>query len=272
MTWDLSVNFATLEKTVDFLSEGIDTNVLDSWVSWGGLQLQERVGEEWGTFVGRKRKKDDAGNYILEADGSFVFDTNQVLGNLLPDFTGGLVSSLSFDNFYLNLGIDFQKGGLFYTTSNMFSYYSGLHQDTAGNNDRGNPLRDAPSDGGGVHRVGVDANGDPVDIYMDAAEWGGSYFGVHDEWLYDASYIKLRQMRLGYRLPESLLESTPFKNVDVSLFGNNLLLLYSNIGHGGGLDPSEIEGSGSIAGVYRQAEGGQLPPSRTIGLNIKLNF
>jgi hypothetical protein len=106
---------------------------------------------------------------------------------------------------------------------------------------------------------------------MEDYVWAGRYFGAHDEWLYDASYLKLRQLRLGYSVPTALLEGTFIRNADVSILGNNLLLLYSNIKHGG-LDPSEIEGSGSIAGQYRQAEGGQLPPSRSIGLNVKLNF
>ncbi|MDG1823890.1 MAG: SusC/RagA family TonB-linked outer membrane protein [Flavobacteriaceae bacterium] len=272
--WDISLNFATLEKTVDFLGEesGDDgVNVLDSWVSWGGLQLQEIVGEEWGTFVGRKRKYDSSGTPILDEDGSFVYDTNEKLGSILPDFTGGFLSTIQYKDFYLNLGFDFQSGGLFYTTTNMFAYYSGLHIDTVGNNDKGKPVRDAIDAGGGYHVVGVTEDGSPVDIYMESQSWGGRYFGTHDEWLYDASYLKLRQLRLGYSLPSKFLESSFINNVDVSIIGNNLLLLYSNIKHGG-LDPSEIEGTGSIAGEYRQAEGGQLPPTRSIGLNVKLNF
>jgi len=269
--WDFSVNFATLEKTVDFLAEGIDRNVLVGWVSWGGLQFQEVVGEEWGTFVGRKRKYDANGTPILTESGSFVYDTNEVLGSILPDFTGGILTSLQYKNLYLNVGLDYQNGGLFYSTTNMFAYYSGLHIDTVGTNDKGNPVRDAPDAGGGFHVVGVTESGAPVDLYMEDYVWAGRYFGAHDEWLYDASYLKLRQLRLGYSVPTALLEGTFIRNADVSILGNNLLLLYSNIKHGG-LDPSEIEGSGSIAGQYRQAEGGQLPPSRSIGLNVKLNF
>jgi hypothetical protein len=83
--------------------------------------------------------------------------------------------------------------------------------------------------------------------------------------------VKLRTARLGYNFPKTALDSTPFDSVNVSLVGNNLLLLYSNIPEGG-LDPSEIEGSGSIASGLRNVEGGQLPPSRTIGINVSLTF
>ena len=272
--WDFSVNLATLQKTVDFLAEGIEVNVLRSGMSWGGLQLQEIVGEEWGQFVGRKQRFDASGLPVLEEDGYLVADPNEKLGNILPDFTGGVLSSLQYKNVFLNIGIDYQKGGLFYSTTNMFAYYSGLHQDTVGTNDKGNPVRDSPDAGGGYHVVGVSESGAPIDFYMEASEWGKRYFalwGAHDPWLYDASYIKLRQLRLGYAIPNAMLEGTFIKSADVSILGNNLLLLYSNIPQGG-LDPSEIEGSGSIAGEFRSVEGGQLPPSRSIGLNVKLNF
>ena len=166
-------------------------------------------------------------------------------------------------------GLDFQKGGLFYSTTQMFTYYSGLHADTAGSNDLGNPLRDDPDNGGGVHVVGVDEDGNSVDTYVEAQTYFGRLFGAHDKWLYDSTYIKLRQLRLGYTIPNTVLDNTPFKRIDVSVIGNNLLLLYSNVP---GLDPSEIEGSGSLTSPYRAVEGGQLPPARTIGLNVKINF
>jgi hypothetical protein len=78
-------------------------------------------------------------------------------------------------------------------------------------------------------------------------------------------------MRIGYNFPTDIIKDTPFEAINVSLIGNNLLLLYSNIPEGG-LDPSEIEGSGSIASGYRNVEGGQLPPSRTFGLIVSLIF
>jgi hypothetical protein len=265
---DLAVNFATLEKRVDFIYEGIEKNILQT-LSWYSLQLQEIAGEEWGTFVGRKRKVDASGNFVLNANGSHVFETNQQLGNILPDFTGGFSTNFRYKNFFLFTGLDFQKGGLFMSTTNMFTNYSGLSKDSAGLNDLGNPKRDDPADGGGVHVVGVDENGASVDIYREASAYFGGLFGAHDAYIYDATYVKLRQVRLGYSLPTSILTNTPFKKVDLSIIGNNLLLLYSDVP---GLDPSEIEASGSLTSPYRAVEGGQLPPARTLGLNIKINF
>ena len=222
--WDLSVNFATLNKYVDFLAEGIETRVLDSWMSWYGLQTQERVGEEWGVIVGRKKAKTADGTDILTSSGRPTWENNQILGNLLPDFTGGLTSQMRYKNWDLGLGFDFQAGGKFYSTSNMFSYYSGLHEDTVGLNDKGNPKRDSTSNGGGVHVTGVDASGNPVDTYMSASFYYYiHFFGNHEHWLYDASYVKLRTARLGYNFPKTALDNTPFDNVNVSLVGLSLI-------------------------------------------------
>jgi hypothetical protein len=270
--WDLSFNFATLNKYTDKLADGIDVRVLDSWASWYSLQLQERVGEEWGMWVGRKKVRDANGTQVLTSSGNATYESQQILGNLLPDFTGGFSTAFNYKNWDLGLGFDFQKGGTFYSTTNMFTYYSGIHEDTVGLNAKGNPLRDPVSAGGGVNVVGVTASGEPVDTYMSASYYFYQhFFGNHENWLYDASYVKLRTARIGYNFPQDMIDGTPFENINLALVGNNLLLLYSNIPHGG-LDPSEIEGSGSIATGYRNVEGGQLPPSRTIGLNLSLTF
>ena len=254
--WDVSLNLATLKKTTDKLYEGINLRVLD-YMSWYSLQLQERVGEEWGTFVGRKPKMTADGTPIYTSAGRTVYEGNQVLGNILPDYTGGFSTSFGYKNWSLDAGIDFQKGGMFYSVSNMFAYYSGMHVDTVGNNDKGNPKRDAVSAGGGVHVVGVTEAGNPVDVYVaPSSHYYTNYFGNHPNWLYDASYVKLRTVRIGYDFPKSALENTKFSEINISLIGNNLLLLYSNIPEGG-LDPSEIEGSGSLASSYRSQEGGQ---------------
>ena len=103
LRWDISLNYAQNKKYVDALAEGIERRVLDSWMSWGGLQTQEVVGEEWGLIVGRKKARDANGTQIVTETGRATFETNQVLGNLLPDFTGGLTSALAYKNWDFNV-------------------------------------------------------------------------------------------------------------------------------------------------------------------------
>ncbi len=83
--------------------------------------------------------------------------------------------------------------------------------------------------------------------------------------VYDASFVKLREINLSYKLPASLVENTPFKNVTIGAFGRNLAIISSNIPH---LDPQVITGSGNDQGL----ENAQVPPTRSIGFNLGFNF
>ena len=264
LRWDVSLNFATLEKTVDFIYEGIERNILDSWLSWSSMDLQEIVGEEWGMLYGRKRKKDAQGNWMYYASGNHMYDNNQLLGNVMPDYTGGITSTLQYKNWDVAIGIDFQEGGLYHSVTDMFSMAAGLHEWTAGLNDKGNPKRDAVSAGGGIHQVGVYADGSVADIYRAPDSWAWGNWTRDDLWLVDASFVKLRQVRIGYTFNRDQLDKTPFDAINVALIGTNLAILSETTDWGDyrgaktpGLDPSELGSNWS--GSYYASEGGQLP-------------
>jgi TonB-linked SusC/RagA family outer membrane protein len=262
--WSVYTNFSTLTRTVDAIAEGVDVNVLSS--SWRGIQLQERVGEEWGAIYGRAFRRDDAGNIILSSTGAPRYDNNQYLGNVLPDFTGGLSNNFSYKNFNLGFDVDFQSGGKVFSVTRMFNNYSGLGIETVGNNNLGNPVRDAVADGGGVLIEGVDeTTGAPASYNVASATYWGRLFALHERWLYDASYIKLRTVRLDYDLSKDVLAKTPFKTLNLGVFANNVWLIHSAIP---GLDPSEIETADGV----NWTEGGQLPNVRTVGFNVRMTF
>ncbi|MFV9483077.1 SusC/RagA family TonB-linked outer membrane protein [Christiangramia sp. ASW11-125] len=277
--WDINANFATLERTVDAIAPGTDVNVLST--TWRGIQLQERVGEEWGAIYGRAYRRDDAGNILLSDTGNPRYDSNQYLGNVLPDWTGGATSFMQYKNLSLGLDFDFQKGGKIFSVTKMFNAYSGLGESTIGNNAAGNPLRDAVTGGGaavaasnadastgGILIEGVDeTTGEPASYYVEAQTYYGRLFALHEEWLYDASYVKLRQARLDYEVKGSLVDNTPIKKLNIGVFASNLWLIYSSIDD---IDISELEDS-QLTG-YGWTEGGQSPNTRTIGLNVNITF
>jgi len=163
----------------------------------------------------------------------------------------------------------------------MFNNYSGLGTETIGNNTLGNPVRDpivgtgasyyTPASGvgansGGVLIEGVDeTSGSPASYYVDPVTYWGRLFALHERWLYDASYVKLRTIRLDYDLPAALLDKTPFKKLNVGVFANNVWVIHSAIP---GLDPSEIETRNGV----NWTEGGQLPNTRTFGVNVRMTF
>ena len=278
LRWDVSVNFATLEKMVDFIYPGIDRiNIYGGSLSWSGLKVQEVVGEEYGMLYGRQRLKDDNGNWVYYASGTHRYENNTLMGNIMPDYTGGITSNLTYKNWDLAIGIDFQEGGLYHSITDMFSMAAGLHEYTAGVNDKGNQKRDPVSAGGGIHQVGVYADGSAADFYLAPDSWAWGNWTRDDLWLVDASFVKLRQVRLGYNFDSDKLSNTPFTSIDVALIGTNLAILSETSDWGDyrgaktpGLDPSELGSNWS--GSAFASEGGQLPSARSFGLNVALKF
>ncbi len=198
-----------------------------------------------------------------------------LLGNFLPDLTGGFTNTLKYKNLELTTSMDFQIGGDYYSQSKRWATGSGHSIETVGLNDKGNPVRDPVSDGGGIRVDGVDsATGEPVTRYFDAYAYFDRQLPAFAENLvYDATYVKLRQMSLIYTLPSKWYEKLGIENIQASIFGNNLWLIYAK----DEIDPSEIENvSGTSLGRsgngYRWAEGAQFPSSRTFGLNVNLTF
>ncbi len=276
--WDIAFNIAKNTSTVIELAEGVENKVLDGW-GWGAFTINAKVGEEYGMMIGRDftyfQAEDGEGNPIdhpsngktvISEDGSYTVNLNQNLGSFLPDWTGGIRNSFSYKNIELSAFIDFQVGGQFHSVTKMFNAYSGLGIETVGNNAKGNPLRDAPDAGGGILVDGVLADGTPHEVYVEAQEYFGGLFALHERWIYDASYVKLRELSLGYSLPKRILENTPINNLSIGVMARNVWLISSTVS---GIDPSEIS-PGSNPYVFQ--ENGILPGVRTIGVNVKLGF
>jgi hypothetical protein len=88
---------------------------------------------------------------------------------------------------------------------------------------------------------------------------------ITDEYVYDASFIKLRQFTFGYTFSGSLLAKTPFQSLSLSLVGRNLLLLYSKVPN---VDPESTYNSGNAQGLEMYG----VPPTRSFGLNLLVRF
>ncbi|MFL5786690.1 MAG: hypothetical protein ACJ748_01440 [Flavisolibacter sp.] len=177
-----------------------------------------------------------------------------------------MINTLTYKNFTLNFNIDYQVGGKFFSLSEMWGTYSGLLAPTAATNDKGMNVRDDVSLGGGVHVVGVSSADlkTPVDTYVDAQTYfhglgGGN--AIADPFLHSLTYVKLREVSIGYNLPVGKWGVRWIKGINASLLGRNLLLIYRETNN---FDPSEISNV--------QGEDGQLPGTRSLGVNFKFNF
>ncbi len=161
--------------------------------------------------------------------------------------------------------MDYQKGGKFFSLSENWGQYSGLLEETAALNDKGNNVRDAVADGGGVHVVGVTENGDPYDDYVEATSYFTQWYAnrLAEPFIHDASYIKLRELSLSYDFAR-LFESNFIKGVQIGFVARNIWRIAVAKDNVHRWDPSEL------ARTY--GEGGQLPGTKSYGFNIRLSF
>ena len=263
--WDIQFNLAKNKSEVIDLdtARGLRSYLLGTAAF--GAQVQSRVGQRWGTYIGRKQRIDaKTGLPVISSAGAYLTDASQNLGSALPDYTGGMLTTFGYKRLSASATLSFQKGGQFFSTTKMWLLYSGLHEQTVGLNDKGNPVRDDPSNGGGVRVDGVLANGNPHTVYVEAQAYYGNLQTVQSYFMEDASYVKLTEARLSYDVPVEKW-SKVVKSLGVSFFVRNPWLIYAK-SKKWGVDPSELENANSFY------EGGQLPPVRSFGLNVSVGF
>lgn len=231
------------------------------------------VGQQWGMLRGGGIKRNADGQPLITTNGFsgglgwYQADATKDWGSVVPKLTGGLQNFFSYKNFNVGLTFDYQFGGRFFSLSEQWGTFSGLMDKTAGLNDKGNPIRDAVSAGGGVRVTGVDARDGrtPVDIYVDAYDYFHQFYyqQIAEPFVHKLSYAKLREFSLGYSIPTNKLGKfgKSIQGASVSLTARNLFFIYRDSKN---FDPSEISGV--------QGEDGQMPGARTIGFNVKVSF
>jgi TonB-linked SusC/RagA family outer membrane protein len=271
-SWNTTLNFARNRSKVKELYPGIDVYQLDAnTYSSVSIFLNAKVGEPFGSLVGQAYKRDPAsGKILLDAANLPQFETNHNFGSVLPKFTGGFLNTFRIWKVDLSAMIDFQSGGQFFSWTKMLAVKSGQAQETALLNDKGFNVRDPLASGGGVRVDGMSAaTGQDVTAYVDARAYFRNTIGtrIYEEWLFDASYVKLREVSIGYTFEKTLLDKTPFKAAKLAFIARNPRMLWQKAPKG--LEPSELSyGSGSISWL----EKGEFQTVRSYGVSLNLTF
>jgi TonB-linked SusC/RagA family outer membrane protein len=271
--WNIGLNLAHNNSKIVSLYPGV--NVLygagGAYASTVGnpgyaAGVWNYVNQPWGQLRGGGILKYN-GVPVLDANGFYTPVQNVTFGSVLPDYTGGMTNSFRYKDFNLAFVIDFCKGGKYYSLSDFWGKVSGLYDVTAGVNDKGNPIRTAVANGGGVHVVGVDgtASHNKVDMYVEAGDYYTQFYNhqINENSIFDLTYVKVREISFGYRLPLEKLGKfgSNFQNINISAVCRNPFLIYSANKN---IDPSELVGG--------YGEAGQLPPTRSIGVTLKIGF
>ena len=265
-SWDLQVNWSKNKNTVLSLYEGVDNIVLTS--AWD-ISTNIVVGESYGQFRGYDFVYTN-GKRTVDADGYFLFSekSDAIIGSLLPEWNAGITSVINYKGFSLSGLIDISKGGSLYSVDMKYGLATGLFAETAGLNAKGKPIRDPVADGGGMLYDAVYEDGTPNTTYIDASDWysGWNYDLLPTAYhMYDASYVKLRELAFGYSVPAKLLVKLPVSKVTVSIVGRNLWLISKNMPY---YDPELSLGAGNIQGIAD----GAYPSTKTLGFNLTVGF
>jgi TonB-linked SusC/RagA family outer membrane protein len=279
--WDITLNWSKNVNEVVSLAEGVDN--LQLAALQGGISINARVGEPYGTIQGKDYVYNENGDKVIGSSGYYLRSSTSdiVLGNINPDFIAGINNKFTFfKNWTFSFLIDWQQGGSVFSLDQWYGMGTGLYEETVFTNDLGNPVRNSLDDGGGLILDGVvdvqdydaNPNGDPIWEQNTKRVHGDDYrvFGwsrnPNRAFVYAASYVKLREVMLTYALPQSLMaKSKALHAVSFSLVGGNLWIISKDLPHA---DPEASQGAGNIQGW----QSGVMPSMRTIGLTVNVQF
>lgn len=254
--WTTTFNYAQNRSKVVDLAPDVETVVLGTG-GFGDVVVEARKGQPYGAIRGFRYLRDDQGNILTSGGMPLSEDTLSVLGNIQPRFTGGWANQFTFGNISFNTLLDIKRGGKLYSVTNMFGEYAGVLANTVHGreNDWDNP---------GVVVDGVDIDtGQPNNTPITAETYYHGLFGFTERYVYDASYVKLRELRLSYNLPASWANwFMGAHGASISLTGRNLHMWKSvpNI------DPEFAYSSRNDQGI----EVNMSPNPRSIGFNFRI--
>ena len=257
LNWNTGINIAYNENKIIKISEGLtslsggQTRTLNGYV-------YHFEGQPYGMVAGNKMRTDDKGNIIYNRDTGVPLQSPlMALGRGVPPLTIGLTNDFAYKNFSFSFLIDGKFGSKIYSSTNAYGTYYGKDLRT---------VKDGVREKG-VSVSGVGLDGKEYSAVIRAEDYyKGIAFTITDEFVYDASFIKLRQMALGYKIPQNLFNQQIFQSATISLVARNFLILYSGVKD---IDP---ESSYSVAGGSYGLENFGVLPTRSLGFNISVRF
>jgi hypothetical protein len=255
-SWNTTLNFAHNKSEVVDLAPDVQTIVLGTG-GFGDVVVEARKGEPYGAIRGYKFERDDAGNILVEDGFPVRAPSLEVLGSIQPKWTGGWSNQISFRNFALNTLLDVKHGGKLYSVTNMFGEYAGVLKETL--KGRENDWNDP-----GVVVEGIDvATGQPNTTSITAEEYYHGLFGYTERYVYDASYVKLREVRFSYNLPGSWANKfLGARAASIAITGRNLRM-WTKVPN---IDPEFAYSSRNDQGI----EVNMSPNPRSWGFNVRI--
>ncbi|MDL2257309.1 SusC/RagA family TonB-linked outer membrane protein, partial [Bacteroidales bacterium OttesenSCG-928-I14] len=262
--FDLNLNVSHNVSTVEDLYKGVTYIDLDRDNLF--IQVGAVEGGKLGDIYAKSKIKRDAdGNMIInEYTGLPETDTKsnreeRKIGNIQPKMLASLTPQISYKNFHISALFDMRLGGEIVSVTEAIATQFGTAKRTEDRNET-------------IILPGVYANGETntksirrEDYYRFISDAGGNS-GMAEEFIYDASYIKLRELSAGYSLPTKWLKKTPFQTFRLSFVARDLCYLFKNT-------PGTTPEGGFDTTMYSQAmDFLAIPNNRTIGFSVNVSF
>jgi len=266
--WDITVNWSNNKSKVISLPGGVDNLQLASFQ--GGVTSNATPGEAYGTLKGTDYVYTNGQRTIDQRTGKYMITntSDNAIGNITPDWIGGVRNKLTYKNISMSFLIDTQKGGDIFSLDMYYGLANGLYPETAIGNIRENGIvNSGVAPDGSVNIVStVNTNNLPSTGPGTYSSNYGYLAAPAKAFIYDASYIKLREVSISYNFPKRMFEKTFVNAATLSLLGSNLWIISKNLPYA---DPESGLSSGSKSKGYSV---GSLPTTRDIGFNLTFKF
>ncbi|SHN15942.1 TonB-linked outer membrane protein, SusC/RagA family [Cyclobacterium lianum] len=295
--WLAGINFARNMNVVEKLANNA-TELLHADYDGNAAQLRSVVGRPMGDFFARPVETNANGEKIVQPNGLYKINPNEWIraGNAMPKAVGGIFNNLAYKNFTLQVMADFQLGGHVMPTGVNWMISRGLTEESLNymDTESGGLSYYVNADGQGVQTSsaegpngetvyhdgmlmdGVTADGNPNTnvisqalYYQRTYNWGGPQYSQarYELYIKENTYLKLRELSLGYQVPPSFAKKLGANSINVSAFGRNLFFFYRNIKD---LDPEVLTGGSRWSQTLTNA--GTNPATRTVGLMLRASF
>ncbi len=253
LEWNTALNFSKNTNEVVEIHPDLSSINMGSSESVG---LRFQAGGSMGDLYATAFERDDQGRILVTDEGMpRRMADQQLMGNVEPDWSLGWNNNLSFGDFTLNFLINSKMGGEVVSQTEAMLDGFGVSKRTADARDAGGLAVDAVTeDGSAVSMV------DPKIWFLAT----GDRNGIMEYYVYDRTNIRLSQLALSYNLNLKKM-GLPVDNATISLVGRNLFFIYKEAP----FDPDLVMNTGRNS---QGLDNFNLPTTRTIGFNIKLNF
>ncbi|CAM1333995.1 SusC/RagA family TonB-linked outer membrane protein [Tenacibaculum aestuariivivum] len=263
-TWNTNINWSKNRNKMRKLYNNLEQYEIGRFQ---GVKSVAQLDKPLGLMVGTGFLRNDKGQRVVDANGNYEVVDDAIIGDVNSDWLAGINNSFTYKNFNLSFLIDIKKGGDVFSLDQKYGQTTGLYLNTVGNNHLGNPMRDpvtSGADSGGIINPGVLADGTP-NTKIIGVDYNTGNNKPEEAFVYDASYVKLREVALSYSLPSKYLDNNFIKGITLSASASNLWIISKNLPYA---DPEAASSSGNLQGFQT----GVMPSTKEINFNVKFNF